>query len=157
MKSTAFVPLAFVAILAVLLFSCTKKESAEGEAQKPAASPSDSISLDTGTQERLGIELQVPDFAEIRPRLAVTGRVIDVTGLAAEAADLVSAQAAADASQAERSRLKTLVAQNNASERALQAAEAAATRDQAQADAARIKLAASWGQAICGSGIGPNS
>jgi hypothetical protein len=41
-----------------------------------------------------------------------------------------------------------LAAQNNASTRALQAAEAAAARDDAQTEATRLKLVAGWGNAI---------
>jgi multidrug efflux pump subunit AcrA (membrane-fusion protein) len=62
--------------------------------------------------------------------------------------DLASAQAAGEASQAEVKRLQTLAAQNNASQRALQTAEAAAARDHAQVEAARLRLLASWGGAI---------
>ena len=64
------------------------------------------------------------------------------------AAELTVAQASRDVSQAELQRLKTLADQNNASERALQAAQSAATRDQAQVDSARLRLLASWGSSI---------
>ena len=141
MKSIFVRNVALLAGMAGLLSACSRHDADDAEAQKTPPVQTEVVTLDAAAQERLGLELQQPASAEIQPRFAVTGRVIDVTTLAAEATDLVSAEAAAQASQADRKRLETLAAQNNASERALQAAEAAAARDQAQADAARSYFA----------------
>src|SRR2546422_1497240 len=62
--------------------------------------------------------------------------------------DLVQSHVAMETSQREFERLRTLAEQNNASVRALQAAEAAAKRDQVQVDSLRTKLALGWGKAI---------
>ena len=74
--------------------------------------------------------------------------MLDPTPLSSLAADLIAARATADASQKEWERLKILSVRQNASERALQAAEAAAQRDNALADSARQRLLTAWGKAI---------
>jgi hypothetical protein len=76
--------------------------------------------------------------------------VLDISPLASLVSELATAQAANQASQAELERLKTLAAQSNASERALQAAQATASHDRAQMESVRSRLMASWGSAIGG-------
>src|SRR5262249_51184308 len=56
--------------------------------------------------------------------------------------------AAAAASDAELKRLQALSTQNNASERALQAAQAAAVRDKSQVQSIQLRLLTSWGSGI---------
>ena len=148
MKSTRLLLLIQSAALAGLVASCSHSDSDDAEAPKAPLIQNGKLSLDAATQERIGLEVQALNAVEIKPRHPLTGRVVDATILAAQAADFVTTQAAAAASQAEFKRSRTLAAENNASARALEAAEAAAARDQAQADAARIKLAATWGPAI---------
>jgi hypothetical protein len=106
------------------------------------------ITLDAKTQELMGLRTESLAAAELKPEAKAYGRVLDTSGLASMVADLTAAKAASEASQAELNRLKTLAAQNNASERAVQAAQAAATRDQAQAEAAKQRLVGAWGSAI---------
>jgi len=96
----------------------------------------------------MGLETAPLTPASLKPEVKGYGRVLDPSPLAALAAELITAQAASAASQAELKRLKTLAAQNNASERALQAAEAAAARDQTQLQAVRLRLLTGWGRAI---------
>jgi hypothetical protein len=74
--------------------------------------------------------------------------VLDPGPLAALVTDLLSARAAQAASSNELARLKTLEGQGNASARSLQAAEAAAVRDQLALRALSDRLALSWGQAV---------
>ena len=74
--------------------------------------------------------------------------MLDPSPLAALMADLVQAHVATQTSQREFERLRTLAEQNNASARALQAAEAAAKRDQVLVESLRTKLALGWGKAI---------
>lgn len=144
--------------VACAFFGCSEK-APEQSAAKPAEKPEESrvqkgtngevtINLDAKTQELMGLKTEPLAAAELKPEAKAYGRVLDPSGLAGLVADLASAKAAAEASQAELNRLKTLVAQNNASERALQAAQAAAAHDQAQADAARLKILGTWGRAI---------
>ena len=106
------------------------------------------IKLDAETQKLMGLETAVLSPAELNPEIKGFGRVLDTSPLASLVADLTVANAASQATQAELERLKTLAAQNNASARALQSADAAATRDAAQTEAVRLKLVAGWGGAI---------
>jgi multidrug efflux system membrane fusion protein len=106
------------------------------------------IKLDAETQKLMGLQTAALSRAELSPEIKGFGRVLDTAPLASLVADLTAASAASQASQAELERLKALAAQNNASARALQAAEAAATRDAAQTEAARLKLVAGWGNTL---------
>ena len=136
--------------LALLLFAgCAKKD--EDENKKPEAEtapPKNTVSLTEEQQKQMDLKTEPVAPAQLSPEVKAYGRVVDPSALAAATGELATDQAANDASQAELQRLKILAAQNNASERALQAAEAAAARDQAQYDAARLKVLASWGEAI---------
>jgi hypothetical protein len=106
------------------------------------------VTLDAATQKIMGLQVAPLAPAQLSPQVKGYGRVLDATPLAATVADLAVAEAASANSQVELKRLKTLAAENNASERALQAAEAAAVRDRVQAESARLKLVANWGSAI---------
>jgi hypothetical protein len=106
------------------------------------------IKLDAETQKLMGVQTAALSSAELSPEIRAFGRVLDSTHLASLVADLTAANASSQASQAELERLKALAAQNNASARALQAAEATAARDAAQTEATRLKLVAGWGNAI---------
>jgi hypothetical protein len=108
------------------------------------------IKLDAETQKLMGLQTTALSAAELAPEIKGFGRVLDTAPLASLVADLMSATAASQASQAELERLKALAAQNNASARALQAAEAAAVRDGAQTESVRLKLVAGWGSAVAG-------
>jgi hypothetical protein len=106
------------------------------------------VTVDAATQTVMGLKTTEVQPAQLAPEVTGYGRVLDVSPLASLAAELTTAQAASEASEAELKRLKELAVQSNASQRALQAAEAAAVRDRAQVDSARLRLLANWGQAI---------
>ena len=106
------------------------------------------ITLDAATQKIMGLQTAPLAPATLPRQVKGFGRVLDPAPLAALAGDLATALAANAASQAELRRLKTLATQQNASERAVQAAEAVAVRDQTQVEAVRLKLLTSWGPAI---------
>jgi hypothetical protein len=108
------------------------------------------ITLNAATQKIMGLQTTALAPARLKPEAKAYGRVLDASPLVPLVAELKIAQAASEASQAELKRLKTLSGQNNASERALQAAEAAATRDQVQIESARLRLLSGWGGAIVG-------
>jgi multidrug efflux system membrane fusion protein len=76
------------------------------------------------------------------------GRVLDPTPLAGLVTELATAQAAATASGKELARLQSLQEDNNTSIRALQAAEAAATRDRLLVQSARDRMVLAWGRAV---------
>ena len=106
------------------------------------------ITFDSATQRLMGLRTTALQPAQLAPEVKGYGRVLDVAPLTALLSDLMAARAASAASQAELARLKTLAAQSNASERSLQAAEAAAAKDQSQAETAHLRLLAAWGRAI---------
>ena len=157
-------------LLALVLLGCADKDKAKDKDKDEAKAPAGEkaaeaashvkhgtngetiITLDVATQKLMGLQTTALQPAELSPELKGYGRVVDAAPLTALVADLMSAQAASAASQAELIRLKTLAAQNNASERAVQAAEAAAARDQSQVVSTRLRLLAGWGHAIADRG-----
>jgi multidrug efflux pump subunit AcrA (membrane-fusion protein) len=106
------------------------------------------VTVDAATQKMIGLQTALVQPAQLNPELKGYGRVLDVSPLASLTAELTTVQAASEVSQAELKRLKTLALQSNASERALQAAEAAAIRDRTQVESTRLRLLASWGHTI---------
>ncbi len=108
------------------------------------------IRMSDKTQGDAGIVVTNLAAAQWAPEVKGYGRVLDPGPLAAAFGEFTAAQAANENSQAELKRLKILTAQDNASARALQAAEAAAARDQAQFESARLKWIATGGSAFGG-------
>jgi hypothetical protein len=148
-------------LLAAFLVGCGKEEEKK-EAPTEAASEKATggaklehgtngdviVTVDTNLQQTIGLQTTALEPAQASPEIKAYGRVMDPSGLAALTAELVTAEAAEKASQAELQRLKTLAAQSNASERSVQAAQATAVHDQAQAQSVRLRLLAAWGSAI---------
>ncbi|HLH52920.1 MAG TPA: hypothetical protein VKY92_04820 [Verrucomicrobiae bacterium] len=150
--------------LSALLFGCSGKKEESGKEQKGGeasaekASPESHVkhgtngeaivTVDAKLQPTIGLKTEPLAEAQLAPELKAYGRVLDPSGLASTVAELVTAEAAGQVSQAELARLKTLTAQNNASERALQTAQAAAIHDSAQIQSVRLRLLAGWGSAI---------
>lgn len=149
-----------VAAVAALIFGyvqMSKERAAAAEREKPVASESkvsrnangeSVLTMDEDAQKRLALKIEALAAAKLEPEVKGYGRVLDPATFSSAVAEFVSARAAADASQKEFARLKTLAEQDNASARAQQAAEAAAKRDDAQAESARTHLLAAWGKAI---------
>jgi len=106
------------------------------------------VILDEETQKRIGLQVANPTATQWQPEVTGYGRVVDPAPLADLMTELVQAHVAMETSRREFDRLRTLAGQNNASARALQAAEAVAKRDQVQVDSVRTKLALGWGNAI---------
>jgi hypothetical protein len=106
------------------------------------------VTLTAATQKMMGLQTSELAPAQLSPELKAYGRVQDPAPLAALVVEWTTASTAAEVSQAELKRLKTLAAQSNTSERALQAAQASATHDQTQVESVRLRLLASWGAAL---------
>lgn len=157
----------FLIALAVLIFGCSQEKAGkekdekapakEGAAEKAPETESHVkhgtngeviVTVETNLQQKIGLEVKQLQAAQLAPEIKAYGRVSDPGPLAQVVADLVTAEAAGQASQSELKRLQTLAAQSNASERALQAAEATAIHDQAQIQSVRLKVLSSWGSAI---------
>jgi multidrug efflux system membrane fusion protein len=151
---------AVVALFAALIYGymqMSKERAAEREREKPVASESKVsrnasgeivLTMDEETQKRIALKIAALVPMQLEPEVKGYGRVLDPAPLSSLVAELVSARATAEASQKELERLKVLSAQDNASPRALQAAEAAAQRGNALAESARQRLLVAWGKGI---------
>jgi len=154
MKLTPIYPLLIAGLIAALLAACSKsgveaeKPNAEQSHVKRGTNGGANVTIDAETQKRVGLKVANPSAVQWQPEVRGYGRVLDPAPLAALTADLVQAHVAMETSQREFERLRTLAEQNNASARALQAAEAAAKRDQVLVESLRTKLALGWGKAI---------
>src|SRR5438034_5982422 len=104
--------------------------------------------MDDETQGIMGLLVAKPTAAQMSPELKGYGRVLDPGPLVALTTELSSAFAAYGASSNELARLKTLAGQGNASERALQTAQAGAQRDQLAVLSAKDRLALSGGKGL---------
>lgn len=146
--------------LSALLAGCAeekKEQSKEATSEKPSETESRIkrgtngeviVSVEAKLQQTIGLQTAPLEAAQVSPEIKAYGHVLDISTLASLVAELATAEAAGQASQAEFQRVKTLASQNNASERLLQTTQAAAVHDHALIQAARLKLLASWGSAI---------
>ncbi len=111
--------------------------------------PTGTVKLSEAQTKAVGITASRLLSREVARELKGYGRVLNPTPLAGALAEIESAQAALDASRKEYDRAHALFAQNqNVSARALETAEAAMKRDQAQLAADRTQLVGQWGQAL---------
>ena len=129
--------------------AATPEKTAEPESRvKHGTNGEAVITLDADTQKIMGLQVAALAATELSPELKGFGRVLDPATLGATVADVLSTRATAGVSQKEFARLKALAEQNNASPRALEAAEAAAQRDAVLVESAQVKLLAATGKAI---------
>jgi hypothetical protein len=148
---------AFLAgMIAGLLTACSKSGE-EKEGEKPKAEKTHVkrdthgaiiVTLDVEAQKRIGLKVESLSAVEWQPEAKAYGLVLDPAPLASLMSELGPAHVSAETSRRELERLKTLAEQNNASVRALQAAEATAKRDQLLVESLRTKLILGWGKAI---------
>lgn len=155
MKPANFLIVALT-VSAAVLTGCSKSggdagdKAASGGPEKAEATSKHGVTLDTETQERIGLKIETPSSAQWQPGIHATGRVANPLALMAAATDYETARTAAAASQAELERTRKLASQENASPRVLEAAQAAAARDRLALDAARAKFTADWGAQLAG-------
>ena len=148
MKPSNIFIVALTAFSAAVLAGCSKTDSDDSAAKAPDKAEAKSgpgVTLDTETQERIGLKIETPEPAQWQPGIHATGRVADPLAFVAAATDYETARAAASASQAELDRTQKLASQENASPRALEGAQATASRDALALKAARAKFTADWG------------
>ena len=103
------------------------------------------LTLDETAQNQIKLVVANPSVSEWQPEVTAFGRVADPLAFTAAAADYEAARAAAAVSQNDLERTKTLAAQENASLRVLEAAQAAAVRDALAMQSARAKFSTDWG------------
>ena len=133
------------------------KAEAEQASEEPAeesfvehdAEGRTAVKLDPNTQTRMGLKVVPLAAAEAPAEVKGWGHVLDPAPLAALWTEAASAQAALQASTKEFERLKILYSQDhNASARALEAAEAAMSRDRIGLESVHARLLLGWGKAI---------
>jgi hypothetical protein len=132
---------------AVLVF-CAPLHAGDDDDEPPAASGQSNPlpALSAEQQHAVGIVIAGALAAKPPQRIDAYGRVLDPSGLVADAGQLDSSRAAAAAAAAEATRLKGLYRGGaGASLRSLQAAEAAQTEAQGRAREARTEFLLHWG------------
>jgi len=124
-----------------------KKEEAAAETSyvQHGTNGHSTLKLDQATQTRMGLQVASLPSAQARPVTSGFARILDPAPLAAAVVESSSLQLESQAATREWERTRLLASQQNASERALQAAELAATRARLQQEAAQQKLIAAWG------------
>jgi hypothetical protein len=102
-------------------------------------------------QTAAGLKFAQPEAVEISKKIKAYGRVLDSGSVVTLAADLQTTRATLEASNKDYERVKGLFGANqNASARALETAEAVVKRDRAMAAAAEAKLQAAVGPRLTG-------
>jgi hypothetical protein len=104
------------------------------------------ITMTDEAQGEMGVLVKKPEPAQVSPEVKGYGRVQDPAPLAALMSELATDRTAYALSSNELARLKLLSGQGNASVRALQAAEAAALKDQLSVQSVTDRLALAWGK-----------
>jgi hypothetical protein len=138
------------------LFTSRHAASAEhGEEHKGEAKEHDEahgptvVKLSREMQTNAGLQSALPAPAEMKPEIKGYGRVLDPAPLVAALLDIDTAQNALAISSKDHARTKALFGQNqNASQQALDTAEAAVKRDQLLLEAARVRLLTTTGRAF---------
>lgn len=171
MKKVILAILMLAAVVGGVFWFKNHRGSAGGEAKPAADQPADDeasgtkvsrddkgnvvITMDDDTQGDNGINVAKVESAQWDRELKGYGRVLDPAPLAALLNELATDEAAYVASSNELARLKTLAAQGNASERAMQTGEAAALHDRLAVQSAKDRLALAWGKTVAGRTASP--
>ena len=160
MKTKIFLAVAVTVAVAALIFGyaqISKERVADEAADQPVTAASrvqsgadgeSVITLDSKTQQLIGLQTASPAAATLPPEIKAYGRVLDSATLVALQSEVVTARAALQASQPEYERLKKLSAQDNASAHALETAEAQMKHDRGAFETAEAQLVAASGKAV---------
>ena len=160
MKTKIFFLIAISIAIAALIYGygrMGRERDTDENADQPIASASrvlhepngeTIVSLDKQAQQLIGLQTATLSAATQPPEIRAYGRVLDPAPLVTTVSDIASERAAVDASAKEYERLKALAQTQNASAKALEAADAAMKRDQIALQAAQANLIAMWGKAI---------
>ncbi len=161
MKKVLILVVLVIAAVAGFVFAyleMRKERDLEATAEAPVIAPSrvergadgaTILKLDTETQKRLGLQTAVPVAGSVVNELTATARVLDGAALAASLNEIRSAQAALDAARTDHERRKKLFNNGqNASASAVEQAAALVTQHTFAVEAARDRIAATWGRAI---------
>lgn len=140
----------FISSLAAIVIAAGLAGCAKSGGDKPADATEQpeakaGVTIDAATQERIGLKMEFPTATQWQPEIHAVGHVVDPLVFMAAVADYESARASATASQNELARTQKLAAQDNASPRVLETAQAAAAHDALALDSAAAKFTADWG------------
>lgn len=124
------------------------EESAAGSFVRHETNGATVLKIDPEVQARMGLETAALEATTLVPEVKGYGRVLDPTPLSALVIETATARAALEASTREFQRLQVLVKTQNASARALEAAEAAMKRDELVLASTLPRLQLGWGQTI---------
>lgn len=163
MKKRIVIVAVALAAIAGLVFGyreMRKERDLEATAEAPVIAPSrvergvdgtPALKLDAETQKRLGLQIAVPVAGFLQNELTAVARVLGGGTLAAALNEILSAQTALDAARADYERKKKLFDNGqNASASAVEQANALVAQHTLAVEAARDRLAATWGQAVAG-------
>ena len=107
------------------------------------------ITFDAETQKRAALVIAPAAAAALRPEVQAFGKVLDPTPLVALHGELLTAEAALTNSSAQLQRTRTLFQEDqNASRRALDAAEAQFRADEVRVQVATSRVSLEWGEGI---------
>ena len=140
-----FAPVLALTCLLISLSGCSKSDSAAAPHADTNAVEKAGVTIDANTQARIGLQTAAPTPASWQPQLHAVGLVADPLAFMNAVSDYNSARSAANASQRELDRTQKLAAQNNASARMLETAQAAAAHDSLALAAARATFTSAWG------------
>jgi hypothetical protein len=136
----------------VVFAGCSKSGEPDDNASvlsaKSESPESASVTMDSATQTRLGLEIATPVTTHWQPEAKAFGVVIDPAALSSAFAELESARVAANLSDQEYGRQKKLASQNNSSARAVETAQAAAQHDDLALTSELDKFKSDWGPAL---------
>jgi len=107
-----------------------------------------SVKLESEEQEQAAIKTAQPAAAEYKSQTKGFARVLDPATLITELAEISTDTAMATASANEYHRQQALKATGNASDQAVETAQATMIHDGLQVDAARARLVADWGKIL---------
>lgn len=161
MKLKILFSVGVLVLIGALIFGysmMSKERTKEAEGEKPVTAESRvergtngeaAVNLDETTLKLIGLETAVLAAATLSRELKCYGRLVDSSPLVGLLSSLASARASLDASGKDYQRVKALFTQGeNASARALEAAEAATRRDQIAVQTAEAQLVAAWGKSV---------
>jgi hypothetical protein len=124
------------------------KEETKKEPGRVKTGTNDQVTVTVTVDEQKLIGLQTTELSvtQMNSEIKAYGHVLDTTGLGGLINEFQAAQVSADNSRKELDRLKMLMSQTNASERAYQSAQAAYAHDQLGSKAVLLKIQSSWGK-----------
>ncbi|MEI7729502.1 MAG: hypothetical protein WCO56_08010 [Verrucomicrobiota bacterium] len=129
-----------------------KKEEAHGEQKESFLQHTTNgqtfLKLDAAAQARSGLQVAALTVAQLKPEVKTFGRVLDPAPLAAMVSELAVIENAMQAALKEQERLRRLAQDQNASARAIEAAETTVQQSRLQIAAIQERIALAWGKAV---------